>query len=390
MLILLKACCYNLFIFYQYRNFFMQNLVIGCGLSGATIAYKIATEWNERVVVIDQKNHIGGHCYDYLLDNISVHKYGPHIFHTDMKDVWGFVSKFTEWLPYQHKVKALVDGIEVPIPFNLNSIYQVFPERIAKKIETKLLNYFGFNIKVPILELRKTQDNDLLFLANYVYEKVFLHYTLKQWGLKPQDLHPSVTERVPVYISRDDRYFQNIYQGIPIDGYTKIIENMINHSNIEVKLNTKYIFDKNDLSKYCRIFYTGSIDEFFCYSLGVLPYRSVNFNFISFDRAYFQKNSVVNYPSNYEFTRITEYKYFTNVSCNKTIISYEYPEPFNFERNDRYYPIMNIQNQTLFGDYLDKAKLYNNLYFLGRLGDYKYFDMDQAIYRALDLIRQLR
>ncbi|MEI6847083.1 MAG: UDP-galactopyranose mutase [Chlorobiaceae bacterium] len=363
----------------------MRNLVVGCGFSGATIANKIATEWNENVLVIDKKLHVAGNCYDYWRDGINIHQYGPHIFHTDIKEVWDYISQFTKWFPYQHKVKALIDGMEVPIPFNLNSIHQVFPQSIANKLEQKLLDTFGFNVKVPILEFRKTGDKDLLFLADYVYDKIFLPYTLKQWGMTPEDLSPTVTGRVPIYISRDDRYFQNIYQGIPLNGYTPIIEKMLNHSNIEVRLNTNYNVVKNE-DQYTRVFYTGSIDEFFCYEFGELPYRSLIFDLFAFDRKNFQSNALINYPSNYDFTRIVEYKYFLDTTSDKTFVSYEYPQVFMRNENDRYYPIIKDENQALFQCYLKKAQAQKNTYFLGRLGDYKYYDMDQAIERAFKCI----
>lgn len=365
----------------------MKILVVGSGISGATVARGLAEKGHE-IVVIDEKNHIAGNCFDYFDENgIDVHQYGTHIFHTDIKKAWDFVSRFTQWFPYQHKVVALIDGQLVPVPFNLNSIEKIFPASIAERLVEKLLSHFGFNVKVPILQLRQTGDKDLLFLADFVYEKVFLHYTLKQWGMRPEDLDPAVTGRVPVYISRDDRYFQNRYQGIPLDGYTKMIERMLDHPAIQIKLNTK--FDRAMLDQYDRVYYSGPIDEFFDYSLGELPYRSLHFDFLTFDRPYFQTNSVVNYPCNYDFTRIGEYKYFLDTVSSKTVVSYEYPQTFVRGQNERYYPVPSDANQALYAKYLEKAKdLSDKVTFLGRLGDYKYYDMDKAVARALDLVEQ--
>lgn len=323
----------------------MNYLVVGCGISGATVARCIA-EKGHKVMAIDRRKHIAGNCYDYFDENgINVHKYGTHIFHTDSQMVWDFVSRFTHWYPYQHKVKALVDGMETPIPFNLNSIYQVFPKSIAEILEKKLLNHFGLNVKIPIFELRKTGDKDLALLADYVYEKVYLHYTIKQWDMAPEALDPAVTGRVPVYISRDNRYFQNKYQGIPLNGYTKLVERMLMHENIEIKLNTE--FNHEMLDSFDYVFYTGPIDEFFNFEFGELPYRSLKFKFFTFDRPYFQNNSVINYPCNYDFTRIGEYKYFLGTQSNTTVVSYEYPQAFKLGINERYYPIVRDENLKL-------------------------------------------
>lgn len=362
----------------------IKNLIVGCGFSGATLAHKIAIHLNEEVLIIDAKNHIGGNCYDYWDNGICVHQYGTHIFHTNIKEVWDFVSQFTKWYPYMHEVKGNIDGQEVPIPFNLNSIHQIFPQFMAAKLEHKLIEKFGFNIKVPILELRKVGDKDLEYLADYVYEKIFLRYTQKQWDLRPEDMDPAVTGRVPVYISKDNRYFQDTYQGIPLEGYTAIIEQMLDSPLIKTQLNTKYS-DIKDKIECERLFYTGPIDEFFDYDLGELPYRSLKFDFLKFNKPYFQSGAVVNYPNNYTFTRIGEYKYFLGSQTQSTIVSYEYPEAYDKNQNERYYPIVKEENTKLYNQYLKKAKTLKNTYFLGRLGDYKYYDMDKAIARALEV-----
>ena len=363
------------------------NLVIGCGLSGAVIARLLADK-GEKVLVIDKKDHIAGNIYDYIDNNgICIHKYGSHIFHTNNEEVWKFLKRFTDFNTYMHKVIAVVDGIETTIPFNLNTIYDVFPKSLATRLETKLLDNFKFNTKVPILEFQKQNDEDLKFLADYVYKKVFLDYTAKQWGKNPDEIDGAVTARVPVYISKDNRYFQDKYQGIPLEGYTKMVEKIVNHPNIKVKLNTDYCEIKNP-KFYKRIFCTGSIDEFFNYKYGELPYRSVNFKFETYNREFYQKNAVVNYPCNYDFTRIHEYKYYLNDKSSKTVIAKEYSEFFENGKNERYYPIVNEDNNALYEKY--KAETPENVYFLGRLGDYKYYDMDRAVERAINLFKEIK
>lgn len=361
-----------------------KNLVIGCGLSGSVIA-RLLAEKGEKVLIIDKKSHIAGNIYDYKDENgICIHKYGSHIFHTNSEKVWDFIKRFTDLNTYMHKVIAVIDGIETTIPFNINTLYDVFPESLARRLEQKLLSKFDYNSKVPILEFQKQDDEDLKFLAQYVYEKVFLHYTTKQWGKSPKEVDGAVTARVPVYISQDNRYFQDKYQGIPLNGYTKMVENILNHPNIEVKLNTAY--DKS-YSKFKRIFCTGSIDEFFDYKYGQLPYRSVNFKFEKHNCEFYQSNAVVNYPCNYDFTRIHEYKYYLNDKSDKTVIAKEYSEFFEKDKNERYYPIVNNDNLALYEKY--KKEIPDNVFFLGRLGDYKYYDMDKAVERAIDLFEEI-
>ena len=368
-----------------------KNLIAGCGLSGAVIA-RLLADIGEKVLVIDRKNHIAGNIYDYKDENgIYIHKYGSHIFHTNNEKVWEFLNRFTSFNTYMHKVVALIDGIETTIPFNINTLYDVFPKSLAKRLEEKLLDKFEYNTKVPILEFQKQDDKDLKFLANYIYEKVFLHYTAKQWGKNPDEIASAITARVPVYVSKDDRYFQDKYQGIPLNGYTKMVENILNHPNIEVKLNT----DFNDFAcenpeelKNFRIFYTGSIDEFFDYKYGELPYRSVHFKFETHNREFYQSNAVVNYPCNYDFTRIHEYKYYLNDKSDKTVIAKEYSEYFENGKNERYYPIENDDNKNLYEKYLSQTP--DNVYFLGRLGDYKYYDMDKAVERAINLFEEIK
>ncbi len=364
------------------------NLIVGAGISGAVLARNIAENIDEHVLIIDKRDNLGGNCYDYKDNNgITIHKYGSHIFHTNNERVWTFLKRYSDFNTYMHKVYALIDGIETTIPFNLAALYELFPVSLAYKLEKKLLKQFGYNSKLPILELEKCEDIDLNFLYEFIYEKVFLNYTIKQWGKTPVEIDKSVTGRVPVFISKDSRYFQDKYQGIPLFGYSKMIDKLLNHKNIEIKTQTDYIKIKNN--KFKRIFYTGSIDEFFDYKFGILPYRSVSFKLEEHNVPYYQKNSVVNYPNNYDFTRIHEYKYYLNETTNKTVIAKEYSTNFHIGKNERYYPILNNENTELYEKYKQHAKNFDNVWFLGRLGDYKYYNIDTAIIRAFECFDEI-
>ena len=367
----------------------IKNLIVGCGLSGIVLANRIANELNESVLIIDSKNHIAGTCYDFKDENgITVHQYGPHIFRTNSKEIWDYLSQYTQWRPFMHNVLGIIDGLEVPIPFNLNSLYKAFPPKLAERLEIKLIDEFGYNKKVPILELRNTQDRELNFLAEYIYKKVFLGYTVKQWDATPEQLDASVTGSVPVYISRDDRYFQEKYQAIPKEGYTRMFENMLNHPMIECRLNTPWQSVRETI-QYDRLFFTGAIDEFFDYRYGELPYRSLDIRFETLEMEKYQNAPVVNYPENYDFTRITEYKYFLNEKSDKTVLSYEYPEAFAVGRNERIYPILNKDTQSRYNQYLEEAKKLPHVVFLGRLGAYRYYDMNQTIAGAFETFEKL-
>ena len=369
------------------------NIIVGSGFSGSTMARLIAEKLDEKVVVVDKKDHIAGNSYDYRDENgIMIHKYGSHIFHTNNEKVWSFLKQFTDFNTYMHEVVGILDGIEAQIPFNFTTLYQIFPETLAKRLEEKLLKKFEYNKKVPILEFQKQNDEDLKFLAEYVYEKIFLNYTTKQWGVSPKDVDGAVTARVPVYLSKDNRYFQDKYQGIPLEGYAKLVEKMLDYPNIEVILNkdfAEFKKENSDLVKNARIFYTGSIDEFCDYKFGKLPYRSVNFKFETHNREFYQTHACINYPNNYDFTRIHEYKHYLNDKSEKTVIAKEYSEFFELGKNERYYPIASEENAKLYQKYLDEAKNLKDVYFFGRLGDYKYYNMDLAVARAIELFEEV-
>lgn len=363
-------------------NYFV---VVGAGISGATIARLLAENLDTPIVVIDKRNHIAGNCYDYTdsISNITVHKYGSHIFHTSNKEVWSFINRFTDFNEYMHKVYAVVEGNLINIPFNFNSLSQVFPSTLSKRIEEKLLNNFEYGKKISILDLLSYKDNDLIFLSNYIYQNIFVNYTLKQWELSPEELDKQVTARVPINLTMDNRYFYDKYQGIPLKGYTETIRNMLNHPNIKLHLNENF-----NINTYCdakHIFYTGAIDEFFDYKFGQLDYRSIKFKLETHKTEYYQNNAVINYPNNYDFTRIHEYKYYLNEKSKYTVVAKEFSEKFVLGKNDRYYPVINNINKDMYMQYLNLSKNINNITFFGRLGDYKYYDMDKAILRAINI-----
>lgn len=375
-------------------------IVIGAGLAGSVISERIASCLNREILLIEQRNSIGGNCYDYRDKNgIIIHKYGPHLFHTDNKEVFDYLSNFTDWRKYHHKVLAFVDGRKIPIPFNLNSLYMVFPEETAKRIEMKLLKRFSYNSKVPILDLKKQKDPDLQALVDFVYRKIFLNYTAKQWGKKPEEIDPSVTARVPVCISRENGYFTDKYQAVPLDGYTKIFESMLHNSKIRVLLknhhsklikidlkNKKIYFDEKEFKG--KFIYTGMIDELFEYKFGVLPYRSLDFKLEILNEKYFQEAAVVNYPNDHEFTRITEFKHIHPVEIDKTTISKEYSRAYK-HGDIPYYPIFDKESQEAYHRYLEYSQEFKNLILLGRLAEYKYYDMDDIIKRALETFEEL-
>ncbi|MEM2266054.1 MAG: UDP-galactopyranose mutase [Candidatus Hadarchaeales archaeon] len=362
-------------------------LIVGAGITGITLAECFASQ-GAKVVIIEKRDHIGGNCFDFVDEHgIFVHFYGPHIFHTHYREVWTYLSRFTEWVFYQHRVLGFIDGQLVPIPFNLNTLHKLFPQKMAERIERKLINTFGFGKRISILELKKTEDKDLRFLADFVYEKVFLNYSLKQWGLKPEDLDPSVTGRVPVVISRDDRYFQDPYQGIPKEGYMKMFEKMLKNKNIEVECNTDFTTVRNKI-QYDLLFYTGPIDEFFDFKFGELSYRYVRMEFHTLPVESFQPAAVVNYPNDYDFTRITEFKKFMyTMAVPTTVIGLEYPGDNGFAA----WPVLTMENKEKFCLYLNEAKKLekDGIYFVGRLAEYRYYDMDDAVKRALDVFQEV-
>ncbi len=375
-------------------------IIVGSGFAGSVIAERIANVLNQKVLIIEKRNHIGGNCYDYKDENnIIVHKYGPHIFHTDYKEVFDYLSNFTDWILYHHKVLAFIDGKKVPIPFNFNSIEMLFPSFLSNRIVEKLLKKYSYGAKIPILELKKESDEDLKFLADFVYEKVFKNYTAKQWGLKPEEINPEVTARVPIFIGRDDRYFNDKYQAIPKEGYSKIFERMLNHPNIKIMLNTdfKEVLNIDFESKKIyfmgqefkgKLIFTGMIDELFDFKYGYLPYRSLELRFKTIEQEYYQEVAVVNYPNDYDFTRITEFKHIHPTKSEKTTIIKEFPKAYKPNEDIPYYPVFTKENQELYNRYKEEAEKFENLILVGRLAEYRYYDMDDVVKRALEVFEE--
>lgn len=360
-------------------------LIVGAGFTGSTLAERIATQLDQTVLVVEQRDHIGGNAFDYYDDHgVLVHRYGPHIFHTNSEKVWAYLSQFTEWRPYFHRVLAVVEGKKVPVPFNLNTLYALLSPQHAATLERLLLDQYGFGTKVPILKMRESSNKDVRFLADFVYDRIFYGYTLKQWELKPEELHPSVSGRVPVFISRDDRYFQDRYQAMPAQGYTRIFQKMLRHPNIKVLLNTSSV-EVVDSIKFNRMIYTGPADAFFDYIHGELPYRGLRFDFIHQDQDVSQEVAQINYPNEYDFTRITEFKHLTGQRVPGTTIAVEYPQPYERGKNEPYYPIPRDEHKQQYQLYQREMSTLDSTVFAGRLADYKYYNMDQAVARALML-----
>ncbi len=367
-----------------------DSIIIGAGFSGSVVAERLASVSKENVLIIEKRSHIGGNAYDFYDKNgILVHKYGPHTFHTDSGKAWEYLSQFTGWHPYNLRILGEIDGRKIPIPFNLNSISALFPAAMAEKTEKKLIDYYGLENKVPILELRKTSDSDLKFLADFVYDRVFLNYTLKQWGFKPEELSPDVTGRVPVFISRDNRYFQDVYQAIPESGYARMFERMLSHPNIKILLNTDYKEVIPEL-KYDKLIITGEIDSYFNYQFGHLPYRTLDFEWNFLNIEYFQETGMVNYPNDYNFTRITEFKHLTGQISPVTTIMKEYPRLRRDENDIPYYPIPKNDFLEIYKKYENDSKKLKNIHFIGRLGRYSYINMDTAVLQALELFENIR
>lgn len=379
----------------------MEALIIGCGFAGATVARKLA-EQGLKVRMIERRNHIGGNCYDCNDEHgILIHQYGPHIFHTYSKEVYDFLSQYTKWYDYSHEVVGNVYDKIIPIPFNLNTLNIVFGEEKGNALKKELVDTYGMEARVPILELQKSESEGIREVAEYVYQNIFLKYTMKQWEQKPEEVDQSVTARVPVLISYDNRYFQDTYQGMPEAGYTVLFENLLNHENIQIELgvdaknvltfdfeNQKILVDGNEFNG--PIVFTGAIDELFDCKLGQLPYRSLDFKFEHYDQEFYQSKGVVNYTVSEDYTRITEFKYLTGQVADTTTIIKEYPKKYTDPKTQvPYYAILSDENKQLHQKYVDLVKPFNNFYLLGRLAQYKYYNIDGIVLEALKFIGEL-
>ena len=377
-------------------------LIVGAGFAGSTLAQKFAEE-GKKVLIIDKRDHIGGNMYEEERKNgVRIHKYGPHIFHTNDYEVFEYLKKFAGFYFYEHRVIGFIDENFVPIPFNFKSLEILFDEKESHEIKEKLLLKYNNTKKVSILELLNDDDTKIKQFGEYVYNKVFVNYTAKQWNIPIEQVDTSVINRVPVLLGYDDRYFQDKYQFMPKNGYNEIFKNMLSHPNIEIRTNTdaKEIIDikNNDIFLNGKIFngkviYTGPLDELFNYEYGPLPYRSLNLQFEDKEENYYQPSSVVNYPNDEEFTRITEFKYLSNqIVKGKTTILKEYPLTYDYKNESHvpYYAIFNDDNIKLYEKYRSKASNIKNLYLCGRLAEYKYYNMDAVVRRALDLFEEIK
>ena len=373
-------------------------IVVGAGYAGATCARRLAEACGFKVAVIERRPHIAGNAYDYEdAAGILVHKYGPHIYHTFDDRVHQFLSRFTEWTNYQHKVLANIHGTLMPVPFNHASLKLAFGDEKGERLYQKLVSTFGENKKVPIMDLREKNDPELSEVADYVYENVFLHYTMKQWGKTPDQIDKSITGRVPVFVGDDDRYFpQAPHQGMPVEGYTKLFERMLDHDLIDVLLgvDVRDIMGVTATDVLVRdrpyggeVIYTGPLDELFDLDMGALPYRTLDMVFETLDEDQFQPVCTVNYTTSEDFTRITEFKNMTGqVVPGKTTIMKEYSKAYEPGSGQTpYYAILEDENQALYQRYRSRVDGLLNFHPAGRLAEYRYYDMDAVVASALEL-----
>jgi UDP-galactopyranose mutase len=356
-------------------------LIVGAGFAGSVLAERLARGSGMKVLLVDRRPHIGGNAFDHYDDSgILVHKYGPHIFHTNSREVFEYLSSFTRWRPYEHRVKASVDGQLVPIPINLDTINQLY----GLKLTSMQVEEFFASVAEPRETIRTSEDVVVGRVGRELYEKFFRGYTRKQWGLDPSQLDAMVTARVPVRTNRDDRYFSDTYQAMPLRGYTRLFENMLDHENIKILLNTDYREIVDDIP-YRKMIYTGPVDEFFDLRYGKLPYRSLKFEFETVNQEWAQPVAVVNYPNEHLYTRSTEFKHLTGQEHRKTSLVYEYP----MAEGDPYYPVPRPENNELYKKYQALAEERSDVHFVGRLATYKYYNMDQVVAQALSVYARI-
>ena len=357
-------------------------LIVGAGFAGSVLAERLASESGKRVLLCDKRPHIGGNAYDFYDESgLLVHRYGPHIFHTNSREVFEYLSDFTAWRPYEHRVLASVDGQLVPIPINLDTVNRLY----GLSLTSFELEEFFRSVAEKLTDIRTSEDVVVSRVGRELYEKFFRGYTRKQWGLDPAELDATVTARIPTRTSRDDRYFTDTYQVMPLHGYTRMFERMLAHPNIKVMLNTDYR-EIHKLIPYREMIYTGPVDAYFDYCFGKLPYRSLEFRHVTLNQPRFQPVGTVNYPNENPYTRVTEFKHLTGQEHKRTSIVYEYPRA----EGDPYYPIPRPENTTLYRKYQSLAEQTPGVHFVGRLATYKYYNMDQVVAQALTLYKKLR
>ncbi|GAB3938002.1 UDP-galactopyranose mutase [Larkinella terrae] len=356
--------------------------IVGAGYAGSVLAERLASQSGKKVLVIDKRPHIGGNAYDYYNeDGILIHLYGPHIFHTNSPEVFGYLSNFTEWRPYEHRVLASVEGQLLPIPINLDTVNKLYGKNFTSE---ELAEYFK-TVGEPVDDIKTSEDVVVSQVGRDLYEKFFKNYTKKQWGVYPSELDKSVTSRIPTRTNQDDRYFGDEFQSMPLHGFTKMFEKMVDHPNITLMLSTDFKDVKDNLS-YDQLIYTGPVDEYFDHCFGKLPYRSLHFEHKTLNEEWHQPVAVVNYPNDNAYTRITEYKHLTGQEHpTKTSITFEYPQ----SEGDPYYPVPMPENAELYRKYKQLADQQENVHFVGRLGTYRYYNMDQVVAQALTLYKKL-
>lgn len=356
-------------------------LIVGAGFAGSVLAERIASQRGEKVLLIDRRPHVGGNAHDRHDDaGLLIHQYGPHIFHTNSDMIFFYLSQFTDWRFYEHRVLARIDGKLLPIPINLDTVNRLY----GLSLDSSQLDEFFANRAENIAGIRTSEDVVVSKVGRELYEKFFRGYTRKQWGTDPSQLDKSVTSRVPVRTNRDDRYFTDTFQFMPRRGYTVMFERMLSHPDIEVMLSTDYR-DIRDAAPYRRVIFTGPIDEFFDFRFGRLPYRSLRFEHVTIDRPWHQPVAVVNYPQQEPYTRVTEYKHLTGQRHAKTSLTFEYPT----DAGDPYYPVPQPQNAALYRQYEELARKRTDVWFVGRLATYRYYNMDQVVGQALATFRRI-
>ncbi|MDQ3457818.1 MAG: UDP-galactopyranose mutase [Deinococcota bacterium] len=357
-------------------------LVVGAGFAGSVLAERLACGSNKRILIVDKRFHIGGNAYDHYDDaGVLVHKYGPHIFHTNSREVFDYLSNFTEWRSYEHRVLASVDGQLVPIPINLDTVNRLYGLNLTSfELET-----FFASVAEKKDCVRTSEDVVVSKVGRELYEKFFRGYTRKQWGLDPSELDASVTARVPTRTNRDDRYFTDTYQAMPLRGYTRMFEKMLSQPNIKVMLGTDYR-DIEGVIPYREMIYTGPVDAYFGYRYGKLPYRSLEFRFETVKQPRFQPTGTVNYPNEQPYTRITEFKHLTGQEHHATSLVYEFP----MAEGDPYYPVPRPENAEVYKKYKALADSTSNVHFVGRLATYRYYNMDQVVAQALKTYTKLK
>ena len=349
-------------------------LIVGAGYAGSVCAERLANA-GFKVLIMDRRNHIGGNAYDCTDEaGILIHKYGPHIFHTNSERVFEYLSKFTKWRPYEHRVLAHVDGMLLPIPINLDTVNLFF----GKNLSSDECEEFLASLAEPVDHPKNSEEVVVSKVGRRLYEKFFRNYTRKQWNLDPSELDASVIARIPTRTNRDDRYFTDKFQAMPLHGYTKMFENMLNHANIKILLNADFR-EVRDCIPHREIIFTGPVDEFFDYRYGKLPYRSLEFKFETREKEFEQPVAVINYPNDHDYTRVTEFKHLTGQEHKKTTLVYEFPRA----EGDPYYPIPRPQNAELYKKYKELADNTPGVHFVGRLATYKYYNMDQVTGQAL-------